>query len=272
MLPASDSLESLLERAKSLVAELKRLKSAEVKSAKIKNALADLAREWLRVSQLLKAAAIGEVAKLNAYDETMRGLLAATGTRARATALRRRLEPFADGALNDVVVPVIQYEGSPRQVAGRQLQTVFGNSLTADEITYVEEAARCVTVQCYRAAIIMLWTAAISRIHNAVVRLGFDSFNKAVDATTSKKGNPFNRVKETAKLSSFPELQRSRDADLIVIGMELFSYDLQTYQELDRLLGIRNDSAHPGAARPGALDVQQFATKVRDCVFDRIPA
>ena len=154
----------------------------------------------------------------------------------------------------------------------KQLQAVFGGLLTPDETSYIEEATQCLTVQCHRAAIIMLWAAGIARLHSAVVRVGFDRFNKSVDSTLAKKGAPFNRVNQSAKLSSLPELQRSRDADLIVIGMDLFGYDLQIYQELDRLLGIRNDSAHPGMARPGVLDVQQFATKLRECVFSRVSA
>jgi hypothetical protein len=91
-----------------------------------------------------------------------------------------------------------------------------------------------------------------------------------VDSITSKTGTPFNRVKASARITSLPELQRSRDADLLILGMELFSYDLQSYQELERLLGRRNDCAHPGMNRPGALDVQQCASKLRSLVFERV--
>jgi len=116
----------------------------------------------------------------------------------------------------------------------------------------------------------MLWAAAIARFHRAVINRGFDAYNKAVDSVTSKKGFPFNRVNAGAKLSSLPELQRSRDADLLIIGMELFQYDLQCYQELERMLGQRNDCAHPGMNSPGALDVNQFATKLRVLAFDAV--
>ncbi|HKW40590.1 MAG TPA: hypothetical protein VJN39_05010 [Gemmatimonadales bacterium] len=67
-----------------------------------------------------------------------------------------------------------------------------------------------------------------------------------------------------------PELQQLRDFDLIVVGMELWGYDLPAFQDLERLLGIRNNAAHPGTATPGLLDVQHFAKKVAERVFSTI--
>jgi len=272
MLPRSDDIESLQGRAKRLTRDLKKQGGAEVTKTGVKTELAKLAREWLRLSPSLRDSGICLSDRLDVYDQRMKEILASTTTRARASALASKLAEFVKSAFDDVVVPLIKFEGSPRQVAARQILMAFHAGLTPDEALYIEEAARCVTVQCYRASLIMLWAAAIARLHGGVVRLGFAAYNRAVDATTTKKGTPFNRVKDGAKISSLPELQRSRDADLLVLGMELFGYDLQVFQELDRLLGVRNDAAHPGMAQPGALDVQQYATKLSALVFDRIPA
>lgn len=56
------------------------------------------------------------------------------------------------------------------------------------------------------AAVIMLWTAAIARFHAAITQKGFAAFNTAVDAALAKKGQPFNRIKDGAKISSVTEL------------------------------------------------------------------
>jgi hypothetical protein len=266
----SDDVEVLYGRAKSLSAELKRLRGAEVTKADLKNELAGLAREWLRLSPVVRELAVCRPERIEVFDQRMKELLTSTTTRARATALSAKLSDFIDSAFDDVVIPLIQFEGSPRQVAARQIQSIFSSSLFSDEAQYIEEAARCVTVQCHRAAVIMLWAAGVARLHAAVTKCGFDAYNRAVDAVMSKKGAPFNRVKDGAKISSLPELQRSRDADVLLVGMELFGYDLQVFQELDRLLGARNDAAHPGMAQPGALDIQQFASKLKTLIFDRI--
>jgi hypothetical protein len=270
MLPKSDDLEQLYARTKKLVGALRRMRGAELTKQDLKDELAAISRTWLRVSPGIREAGCCKNEVLAQFDAGMTDLLSSATQRARASAVKKKLDPFVDGVVDAVIVPVIQVEGSPRQVAARQIQDAFEGVVSPEEGVYVEEAARCVTVECYRAAIIMLWAAAVARIHGAIVRLGFGAYSKAVDGATSKAGAPFNRVKAGAKITSLPELQRSRDADLLVVGMDLFRYDLQSYQELDRLLGQRNDCAHPGMNRPGALDVQQFASKLRMLVFERV--
>jgi hypothetical protein len=270
MLPRSEALEDLLTQAKQVLVRLNQIGSAELGRSDLKDAVAEIARNWLRSSPAIRQAGICDSARLTHFDQSMQALLGAVGGRTRGSTLAKKLAPFIDDVLKDVVVPVIQFEGSPRQVAARQIVAGFGTALEPEESPYLEEAAQCVTVEAYRAAIIMIWAAAVARLHAAIIKRGFDAFNAAVDSVRAKSGQPYNRVKEGAKVSSLPELQRSRDADLLVVGMELFRYDLQVYQELDRLLGTRNDAAHPGMGSPGALDVQQFAAKVGACIFHRV--
>jgi hypothetical protein len=245
MVPASEAVEALLARAKESATALRRLKGAEVTRVELKVELASIGKEWLKTSQGVRNAAIVDGAMLGRFDTMMQELVSSASTRARATALLKKIEPFVDAAFADVVVPLIQYEGSPRQVAGRQVQSAFTGQVTPEEATYIEEAARCITVQCHRAALMMLWAAGIARLHAAVMNKGFKAFNAAVDAAVARKSPPFHRIKDSAKISSLAELQRSKDADLLIVGMELFGYDLQIYQELDRLLGIRNDFRYP---------------------------
>jgi hypothetical protein len=271
MLPKSDALEELYTRGKKLSGTLGKLKGAELTKQELKDEIADISRAWLRMSPGIREAGCCLSDILDQIDSAMTELLASTTARARASSLKKKLEPFISEMVDAIIVPVIQIEGSPRQVASRQVQESFNGVISDEEAGYVEEAARCVTVECYRAAIIMLWAAGMARVHGSVMNRGFESYNNAVDSAGSKRGAPFNRVKPGARITSLPELQRSRDADLLIVGMELFGYDLQIYQELDRLLGLRNDCAHPGMNNPGALDVQQFAYKLRTALFDRVP-
>lgn len=270
MLPKSDELEDLYERAKKMRGELGRRKSAEITQQDIKDQIAAIAREWLRISPVIRDAGCCSNELLEQFDNQMTEVLTSTTQRARASAVKNKLAPFVDKVVDGVIVPVIQVEGSPRQVASRQVNEALDGVLGHEEAAYVSEAARCVTVECYRAAIIMLWAAAIARIHQTIMNQGFDRFNNAVDILAAKSKHPFKRINSGAKIASLPELQKSRDSDLLVVGMELFGYDLQCYQELERLLGQRNDCAHPGMNSPGALDVQQFASKLRRLVFDEI--
>lgn len=270
MLPKSDELEALYERAKRLSSALGKKKSAEVTQQATKDEIGAVARAWLGFSPTIREVGCCNPETLKQFDDLMSDLLTSSSSRARASTYKNKLAPFVDDAVDAVIVPVIQVEGSPRQVAARQVEEAFRGATGDEEEVYVREAARCVTVECYRAAIIMIWAAGVARMHAAVMNRGFADYNSAVDSLAAKKGAPFNRIKQSAKITSLPELQRARDADLLIVGMELFGYDLQTYQELDRLLGLRNDCAHPGMNHPGALDVQQYATKARSLIFDKV--
>jgi len=270
MLPTSEELEDFHSRLRSLDSQLTKLKGAEVTSTDLKSSLSEIAKEWLRISQQLRSTESFDPRILDQCDDSMQEVLKSTTTRARSSAHQKKLETVLANFVDQIIVPLIRHEGSPTQVAARQLQALFSGKLTPDEVAYVDEAARCLTVRCYRAAIIMLWGGAIARLHRAVENAGFAAFNAAMTATTAKKGNPYSRVQKGSPISSLPELQKVRDFDLLVVGMELWKYDMQAFEELERLLGIRNNAAHPGMLHPGAMDVQQFASKLCSLVFAQI--
>jgi hypothetical protein len=270
MMPSSEDLEEFHDRIKRLDSALARLKGAEVSRAETVTELATVAKEWLRMAPQLKSGADGYLSSLEQYDSAMSEVLASTKQRSRATAYRTRLKPFTEGFLDSVVVPLMRFEGAPGQVASRQISAQLAGPLLPEEVPYIDEAARCSSVHCHRAAIVLLWAAGIARLHTRIQSLGFSAFNAAAAAAAAKKGPPYNRLTKNLSIQSLAELQRSRDFDVLAVGLELWSLDLQTFEELERLLGIRNSAAHPGMFQPGALDVLQFATKLRTHLFETI--
>jgi hypothetical protein len=266
MLPSSDAIEALVLRAKATEKALGKRGTSQRLPATLKCEVSAIAREWLQHSPAIRAAGICAGAQLTFLDAGMQDIVVKAAGASRASALRKPLRGFLDVAPKEVVVPLIQHAGSPRQVLARQIVGVF-TGLAVEETAYIEEASRCVTVEAYRAATIMLWAAGVSRIHSAIETKGFAAFNAALATTQSKKTHPYSIVKGDLTLKSAPDLQRIADGVILVVGMELFGYDLQVYQELSRLLGQRNDSAHPGMATPKALDVEHFASKLNQYVF-----
>jgi hypothetical protein len=265
--PSSDQLELFFERLNALDRDLSKFKGSEVRKSETIAEIKAISRDWLRISEGLRAIDVLPHESLNFIDSQLKNLFQSTNARTRASAYQKKLAPIISSFTERVVIPVIRFEGSPSQVASRQLLGEFAGKVSADEETYLEEAARCLASRCNRAAIILLWAAAMSRLHQAIEKQGFNAYNTALDEATQKKGSPFNRVSKTP-VASLPELQRCRDFDLIVVGMELWKYDFQVFEELERLLGIRNSAAHPGMLKPSALDVQQYASKVSSYVFE----
>ena len=269
MTATSDDLEKFHDRV-GADASLAKLKNAEVTRSELIEKLGTLAKDWVRFSAQLKTSVDTFLTSLDPYDSAMGDLLQATKQRTRASSYRTKLKPFLDGFIDSVVIPLIRFEGSPGQVNERRLEAIFADFTESDEYPYIQEAARCSSVHCHRAAIVLFWAAAIGRMHTSIQNKGFAAFNAAAATASIKKGSPYNRITKPLTIQSLAELQRTRDFDILAVGLELWSYDLQVFEELDRLLGTRNHASHPGGFQPLALDVQQFATKIKQYVFDTI--
>lgn len=269
MTPTSEELEAFLDRVSRTYKEL----GANHNFARVDqtNTLGEVARDWLRLSAALKETTDGLVPAIEQFDAKMAEVLKATKHRTRTSAFRKLLEPFKSGFMDAVVVPLMRHEGSPAQAAARQLEGLFSGLVSADEAQYIAEAARCSAVRCHRAAIVMLWAAAMARLHAAVGYAGFASYNTALAATAAKKSHPFNRI-QNANVTGLADLQLRSDFDILVVGMEIWGYDSQTFSELNGCLNVRNNAAHPGSFEPSSLDVRQFAEKLKRHVFQKVSA
>ncbi len=268
MNPTSEELEVFLERVSRAYADLGTNHSfARVEQS---NTVAEIARDWFRLSAALKETADGLLPSVEQFDAIMADVLKASKQRTRASGFRKLLGPVKSNLMDAVVVPLMRHEGSPAQAAARQLEGLFNGLVSIEESLYIAEAARCSAVRCQREAIVMLWAATIARFHADIQNVGFMTYNAAAAATVKKKGNPFNRVTNSVNVTSLADLQLGRDFDIIVIGMELWRYDSQTFDELNRCLNIRNSAAHPGSFEPTSLDVRQFAEKLKRHVFETV--
>jgi hypothetical protein len=270
MLPSSESLEEFLDRVRSMNEALTKLRGAEVTDGKLIERLSTAAKDWLRMSQQLRGIDLAIAAVVETYDKAATELLNSTKARTRASSYQKKLNVMTEKFFDRVIVPMIKFEGSPAQVAARQIQSIFSGAISPEEEPYIEEAGRCTSVHCHRAALVLLWAAAMARFHTTIQRAGFNAFNIAQTTTVSKKGSPYNKVRSSGDVTSLADLQKIPDFTILVVGIELWKYDLQAFEELERLLGVRNSAAHPGMFVPNALEVQQFSIKLRRFVFDSI--
>lgn len=270
MIPSSEVFEDFFDRLGIVDKQLAKLKNTEVKREDILDSLSSLAKEWLKLSEAIRNVEGITESTVDFFDRQMREVLRSTSQRTRASTFRNELQPLSSDFLNRIIVPIIKFEGSPSQVASRQLVEVFDGKITNEEAQYIEEAARCLSSRCYRASIIMIWASAMARFHSAIERMGFAAYNVAFDQSILKRGSPYSRMSRSGNITSLPELQRSRDFDILVAGMELWRYDLTVFEQLERLLGTRNGAAHPGMLNPNATDVLHFAQNVSSYVFSLV--
>ncbi len=271
MVPSSEELEAFSARLTQLRTTMAARGTRQIPmDSPLRGAVAIIARDWLRLSERLRIAGVSiDLSTLASCDQQMIELLGQI--RRRASYYRIRLRAVEDVMTAAVIVPVVKHEGNPHQVAVRQLRTALTPHITPQEATYAEEALKCVAESCHRAGIVLLWAAAVARLHHSIDHLGYPAFNAALATSGARKGHPFTVVKKQAPIGSLPELQHVSDYVILVVGMDLWGYDGQALAELAALLQTRNNAAHPGMATPGLLDVQQFVQKLIDRVFRVIP-
>lgn len=260
----TENLEDFHQRVLKLLATLNKEREANTEEV---NQLSSLGREWMKLSAELRDEVDGLLPSLSDFDTAMEGVLKYSKQRTRLSTYRRAILPFKDSFMDAIVLPMMRHEGSPAQAAARRIVALFDGVASLDEEIYILEAARCCAAKCHRAAIVMLWAAVVARLHGAVQIAGFKAFNEAAQIVTKKTGQPYARATKNISFSSPADLQLSRDFDLLVVGIELWKYDIQAFDELHRMLAVRNSAAHPGSYAPTTTDVRQFAEQVRKCAF-----
>ncbi len=269
MLPDSDDLEAYMQTLSLVLTRLNKLGNTQAIPQDLIAQLAELAKDWFRRAAALHSLGLFDETTLEKYESEMRAVLQATKLHTRASSYAKRLKVILSEFSTAIIVPIIRAEGSPSQIAARQLKDLFLPYASQTEAAYIDEAARCMILECHRAAIIMLWAGAMARFHAAIEQLGYNAFNTAQAKIAARKGRPFSNISKSP-ITSSQELQLARDYDIIGVGMELWKYDIQSFEELAQLLSIRNNAAHPGQFDPSALDVYQFATKLVTYVFKKI--
>ena len=274
MVPSSDEVEGFLTRLTAVRVAMEQRSNPNMRADNPLIAdCARLAKEWIIFSQRLKPAGIVAAATLGDCDQHMGELLGARGQGRRAPYYLTRLRAVERRFTAEVVIPVVQHAGDLRQVAVRQLRADLAPHLTTNEQVYAEEALKCVGESCNRAAIVLMWAAAITRMHNSIEHgVGFAAFNAALTNIGARKAAyPYSSARERGPIGTTAELQRVTDFAILVAGMELWKYDGQAFAELATTLQTRNNAAHPGMGTPRLIDVQHFTSKLIDFVFSKIP-
>lgn len=267
MTPTSEDLQAFLDRVNKTYAGLGEYRNFTKQHAV--EELVELAKAWLRLSPSVNEAAYGFISSLDVFDEAMSAVLRSSQQRTRTNVYQSHLAPFRERFSDEVLIPFMKYEGSPAQAAARQLEHLLSGVVSADEAAYVEEAGKCLAARCNRAAIVMLWAAAMARLHGAVEFSGFAAYNIAIDEAVKRKAHPHNRV-QNAHVARLADLQARSDFDTLAVGMIMWNYDSQTFSELNNCLNARNNAAHPGSYQPTTLDVRQFAEKLKMYLFSKI--
>lgn len=148
---------------------------------------------------------------------------------------------------NTFILPIQQtsYKTESEKLNLNQLIPGLSDS---DESDYLSEAIACAEAGYKRAAVVLGWCAAINRLQNKILSIGFETFNKTSVQIKNQDSGKFKRWNKEFKITNLSELQKVFDTDLIVVleGMQLI--DGNQAERLETCFQYRCHGAHPGDA------------------------
>jgi hypothetical protein len=137
-----------------------------------------------------------------------------------------------------------------------------------EENNYLKEALACLENNFLKAAIVLGWCAAISRIHKLLEQKGFQTFNDTSLNLTNQISGRFKRFSKKFNINSLSELQEIFDSDILWIleGMNLI--DSNQHTRLKSCFDMRCHSAHPGEAPITEFNCLSFFSDLVEIVLN----
>lgn len=144
----------------------------------------------------------------------------------------------------------------------------FVEGLTGDEVEYLDEAQRCLSVDGLKACAVLGWCATISRIQKKIEQIGYDVFSKATVTMHGKTTGRFKAFRKQFQVESLSDLQTVFDTDLLWVLEFLELIDSNQHGRLRHCFELRNNSAHPGLAPIKGPNLYSFYSDISEIVLN----
>ncbi len=132
---------------------------------------------------------------------------------------------------------------APIQQDINEIISIIGNE---EYRKYLEEAARCLSNDCYRASIVLGWCSVIFTINEKLKELRYSVITKALlDMKKESKKQPFKYFNKNRKVTNDDELFEIFDSDKLMMILWLNIIDKQQYERLMSCYKLRCHASHP---------------------------
>ncbi len=244
-----EQLERFLSSLAELQEAIKKNKSDFISRSALRGSVADCGKFWLgKLSTQIRGEGLIDDQILNAIDEKIEKLLELTSNNNRKNSYLGLLNALPKEIQKGVLVPIIKKTKTAQNPLAASILSKIYSSLSSDEERkYFEEAARAAASECYKAATVMVWCAAIDRLRKVVEKLGLKNFNKTSKQLKARKTGYYKRFSKEFDISQTNELPEVFDKDLITVLSAMVNLDLNELAAIIHLFDVRNHCAHPSS-------------------------
>jgi len=145
----------------------------------------------------------------------------------------------------------------------------IGNLFGQEEVAYLSEALQCLESHCFKAALLMAWSAGISRILKYVQANLVDYMKCSNDMISSPKSfyKHFtgNFIKKAASVDEIRECSNDRQL-LCYMGYKKY-ISATEFQKLHSIYSIRNNCAHPTDIKISSNEIISIFDNIHDHIL-----
>ncbi|MCR8646386.1 hypothetical protein [Leptospira interrogans] len=259
----SKEIEDYFKEIKTFKSALKKEENDRINKIALRIRAEGISKEWFSHR---KPSLVGSIERdiLEKYDEMFERLLKISAPSNLKKSYNDVLVEIASNFKEDIIVTLVKNPtGDVKQV----FETLMAGIVDSEEKDYLHEAIKCADRGYFRAAAVMGWCAAISRIHNCILKHGFTVFNVTSARIASDGQGRFKRFKKTFNVQSLSDLRQVFDTDILWVLEGMGLIDLNEHTRLRSCFDLRNQSAHPGDAPVTEYNLLSFFSDIKEIIL-----
>lgn len=212
-----------------------------------------------------------EKAVIEKYNKAYKELLKLSSANSRRKSYIKQFEIIRAGYKEEIII-FLQIHTAQNIVEdenqlSKEILELIDKVKDEDENEYLREALGCWKNCFYKASVVLMWCAAIDRIHKVIEYIGFDVFNTTSENMKNQTVGRFKKFNKNQNVHSISELRMVFDSDVLAIieGMELIDVNQKT--RLVSCFDMRCHSGHPGEAPITKYNVLSCFSDIVEIIF-----
>lgn len=262
--------KTLWDDIKNAKAILKKGNAIQVSSEKERKIYEKVANDWFSLlsKQLVGFGVSSEI--VERYDNAFRSILKLSDSVGRRTSYIKQFDIISSD-FNDNIVIFLQTDAQKSMDSdyqfGDEVHVLLDKISDSDENEYLTEALGCWESGYLKAATVLLWCAAIDRIHKVIEKIGFNVFNSTSSQMKQQTSGRFKRFSKEYNVQSLSELRTVFDSDVLWIIEGMLLIDSNERTRLASCFDMRCHSGHPGAAPITKYNVISCFSDIVEIIF-----
>lgn len=249
-----------------LLKNLQKDKTQVITKLQIRQDVETVAKKWFeQVEPCSEKYEIGDQTKAK-YHNLFTRLLNLSLKPSKSRTYQKYLDLILEELKEDYLIPIIKSTDKIKSIGN--IADILEN-VTSEEKEYLDEAIGCASKGFLRASMVLLWSAAVSRLHKKVEKIGLKEFNAKSEEMKVITEGRFKRFKKSFSVHSLSELRATVfDTDLLWVLEYWELIDANQHNRLEICFTMRNNAAHPGEAIVTEPNLASAFSDLKVIVFD----